>query len=478
MKTISVKVQGDHLQRLAAAKSPIAALSELIWNSLDADAIDVKVIIDRNLMGGISSLRVIDNGHGLPYEDATLAFEKLGGSWKRHQDKTRSGRMLHGKQGKGRFQAFALGENVEWTTCFKSNGHLLEYTIQGRRQTLQDFDFAETKASSNDEAGTIVTITEVDRSPGAFDSPRAVQSLTEEFALYLRQYTGVRIYYDGTEIKPSTAERKVSDFQLPKLTLEDGRQIDAWLTIIEWVNSAERALYLCDANGFSLSKIPPGIQAPGFNFTAYLKSSFIRELDDKGNLVLDELLPDLRNLISSARDQMKEYFRKRIAEEAIELVQQWKHEEIYPYEGIPETPIEQAERQVFDILALNVYQYLPDFESSAAKSKRLAFRLLKEALETSPQTLQLILQEVLVLPPEKLEELATLLKRTSLEAIINASKMVANRLNFLEGLELLVFDPEIKGKVLERRHLHKIIADETWIFGEEFNLTLSDKSLI
>src|ERR1051326_7164490 len=35
----------------------------------------------------------------------------------------------------------------------------------------------------------------------------------------------------------------------------------------------------------------------------------------------------------------------------------------------------------------------------------------------------------------------------------------------------------MKERLKERTQLHKIIADNTWIFGEEFNLSVSDRSL-
>jgi hypothetical protein len=37
-----------------------------------------------------------------------------------------------------------------------------------------------------------------------------------------------------------------------------------------------------------------------------------------------------------------------------------------------------------------------------------------------------------------------------------------------------LFGP-MKGHVLERSQLHRILADNTWIFGEEFNLTTDDQ---
>jgi hypothetical protein len=45
----------------------------------------------------------------------------------------------------------------------------------------------------------------------------------------------------------------------------------------------------------------------------------------------------------------------------------------------------------------------------------------------------------------------------------------------LRGLEILVFDA--KAELLERKELHRILAENTWIFGEEYNLSTDDQSL-
>ncbi len=82
MQTISVQVQEDHLRRLSHVKRPILALAELIWNSLDADATTINVIFDRNALGGLDRIRVVDNGIGMQPDKALDAFGRLGGSWK------------------------------------------------------------------------------------------------------------------------------------------------------------------------------------------------------------------------------------------------------------------------------------------------------------------------------------------------------------------------------------------------------------
>jgi len=88
-----------------------------------------------------------------------------------------------------------------------------------------------------------------------------------------------------------------------------------------------------------------------------------------------------------------------------------------------------------------------------------------------------ILGDVLGLKKDDQDDLAELLKKTPLPAIIAASKIVANRLDFIAGLENLLFDKATKKALLERDQLHKILEKEAWLFGEEFALAGSELPL-
>lgn len=478
MKEVSVKVQSDYLQRMVTMRNPVLAVTELIWNALDAEAQTVRVTLSTNALGGIEKIIVSDNGHGIDYENAIPSFENLGGSWKRYQTHSKGGeRRLHGKRGQGRFQAFVLGEMVQWHTCYKLGRHNVEYSIAGQRTRLGTFTIDdEPKQSKTVEIGTTVTIEGVDTSVGSLATHAAIQTITEQFALYLRQYPHIDIFYQEHKINPADVEDRMADYELDAVELDNGRIVRSRMTVIEWKAPTERMLYLCDPHGFALEEVRPGIQAPGFDFTAYLKSDYFKELEEQNTLV-EDLNPNLKKVIGNGRNKLREHFRKRAAEDASRIVEEWKEEKIYPYEGDAKNIIEETERQVFDVVALSLHDYLPDFEATDNKNKKLTFALLKQAVEESPQAVQRILEEVLELPKEKQEEFAGLLEKTSLTAIINASKVVADRLDFLRGLELLVFDPESRKQLLERSQLHKILADHTWIFGEEFNLTVNDQSL-
>ena len=134
-------------------------------------------------------------------------------------------------------------------------------------------------------------------------------------------------------------------------------------------------------------------------------------------------------------------------------------------------------QQVFDIVAVNVQEFTPELAAATPKARALHLRMLRHAIERGPDDLQMILREVLDLPERKQKELAALLQETTLSAIITAAKTVADRLKFIAALESIVFDLETKGRLKERSQLHKILAENTWVLGEEYNLWASDKDL-
>lgn len=478
MTRIPVTVKRDHIEALAATKRPVVCLAELIWNSLDADADKITVRFDCNALGAIDRIRVQDTGKGIPYDEAELLFGSLGGSWKAQKVRTDKGRGLHGKSGKGRFRAFALGNLVEWNTTGPRNGNgLVDFTVKGSTASLEAFELGDPAPSKANQPGTEVVISNVCKNFTSLTDNSAPREIANYFAIYLSEFPGITIDYNGAIIDPATARDRLDNFSLGDIALSEGKITTADLTVIEWKEPQERALHLCDRNGISLHEVAPSIHAPGFNFTAYLKSDHIRELDKTGLLLLEDLHPDVVALVHAAKTKLKEHFRKRAVENAAALLQEWKDSKIYPYEGEPQDKVEEVERQVFDVVAVNINSYLTDFDHATPTSKRFTFNLVKQALKENPESLRRIFQDVLNLPKEHQDDLAELLKKTTLSAIISSAKLVANRLDFLRGLELMLFDKESKQQLLERDQLHQVLARETWVFGEEFHLTNNEETL-
>lgn len=478
MAKIPVTAKKDFLQSVTSS-GPIAALAELIWNGFDAKSDKVQIFLDTNDMDGIESVRVLDQGDGITYSKVTELFGSLGESWKRAAVR-QNGRSLHGKNGKGRFKAFSLGDHVEWKTTFDNNGKYQSYKIIGKAQALDNFDVSEVMESGSSQLGTEVTIHNVTHDFRALKDDSAPIQLAKIFAAYLTEYPEAKIEYDGLDVDPKVVQSHQEQYNLGDIELSGGRKAQVSVSIIEWNFTTERVVHLCDASGISLHHLPAGqqIRAPGFNFTAYVKSDHFRELDKTDQLALADLNDDVQAIVKAAKSKVKEHFRRRVAANQSQIVERWKEEKIYPFEDKANLdPVELAERQVFDILAVNVQSYLPTFEDADNKSKKFTFLLLAQAIRENPDSVQTIIGEVLGLKKDAQDDLATLLSKTPLSSIISSAKIVANRLDLLLGLENLIFDKESKKKLLERDQLHKILEQEAWLFHEEFALAASEERL-
>ncbi len=474
MPQVTVQVDLDHLER--QIKSPGSGLAELIWNAVDADANDVAVTVEMSELGAIESVTVTDNGSGMTPEAAAKGFGALGGSWKATEKVSRRDRrVLHGSEGKGRFGAFALGDRVRWTTSADVDDdggdgepQRQETVIIGTRAALSTFDISGPLATSR-PTGTVVRVTHVaEKAATALDKDTVVDGLAVAFALYLESYP-VNITWRNQTVDPADLQVQRQTYPLTVEEL-DG---EVTLTVIEWKRAVPRALYLCDSNGMALHEIKPGVHAPGFDFTAYLRWGGFADLGH--DLLLAEIGHEqITPVVEAAQTALRSHFKERISSRQRELIEEWKAEKSYPYTDAPKDTIERAERDLFDVVAVAAAKAV---QSSEAPGRRFSLRLLREAVESSPTALNKILSEVLELPQDRLDELNRLLHRTPLTAIISASKTIADRLDFLTGLDMILFDEEPKKQTLERRQLHRMLAQETWLFGEEYALTGDDERL-
>lgn len=105
------------------------AVFELVKNGYDADANEVKVILD--LESGNEKIIVEDNGHGMSLGDITDKWLELATDSKRTEEDKRSkkyGRLPLGEKGIGRFAAFKLGNDVTLITRME-NGQELKVDI-------------------------------------------------------------------------------------------------------------------------------------------------------------------------------------------------------------------------------------------------------------------------------------------------------------------------------------------------------------
>ena len=375
MKQIYVQAQPDHIESLSKS-APIAAIEELVWNALDADAREVKVDLLTNPLGAVESVRVSDDGTGIDATKADATFGSLGGSWKRSATQTESaGRRLHGRHGRGRFKAFALGTHVEWrTTTRGEKGALVSYVLSGDLSTPGVFDLDEV-AKAGPATGTAVFVAGVRATVDSLTRPEmVVQTLAAKFALYLKAYPGVSVYFCGLPVSPVIVQKGTTDYTVH---LESGQE--AKLEVIEWRKkfSGKGRIVFCGRDGFTLYERPSGVRSgQPFSYTAYLVGARFGELAAENALVMDELHPEVRAWLDATRAILKEHFHRRAEEAAQERLRRWIDEKIYPF-----APDDASEaRAAFDAGVAEMRAQLDGFDSLSVAERGYLFSLIRKAV--------------------------------------------------------------------------------------------------
>lgn len=477
MQNIKVEIKADAISKISKA-SPAFAIAELIWNALDADATKVEISIVKGETR-VEEVIIKDNGKGFSYDNAPILFKSLGGSWKKNSSTTPIySRFLHGKEGRGRFKALAIGAYANWEVRFKGKDKSEFFNISTNADIMTNFTLSDLSECTEESFGVEVAISELSKPAYWENLDELRDSLIQIFAPYLNNYPDIEIVVDNIPLKISDIILNQTDELLGEFNI-DGKSYGFNIEIIEWDKIQTREYYLCNEHGIPLSKFTfKGAKGVGeFSFTAFIKSKCVSDMNSSGDLDLVHQSGLLEEVFEKLRAFLKDHFIKRTIAGSKSIIDKWKQDAIYPYSEDTEEKVDIAERQMFDILALNINSLMKSFADSPNEIKSFQFRMLKQTIEKSPKDLRKIIEEVIKLPKEKKKELEELLEDNDLTSIITMSKMVSDRIKFVSGIEELIFNYETRKLLKERSQLHKILADNAWFFGNEFQVAVSDKSL-
>ncbi len=396
MNTIEITAKKDFMQQIAAAPA-MRALSELIWNGFDAGADCVSVTTVTNDLGGLEELNVQDNGSGIYQGHVQDLFGNLGDSWKRGQHKM-YGRFLHGRNGRGRFKGFAIGHHVEWKSCYDHEDIRYEYTIEGDADSLISMNFSDPVHSDRTSTGTEVIISDIRGTFGSLLSEKASFDLAKLFGVYLKQYPGVRLLFNETEIRPESALNLQREETIEDLQIE----------IHEWTMSTKRAIQLCDAGGHMLLELDVGqsVRAPGYHFTAKVCSDRFRVLEKENRLTLGELDPEVARAVETARNRLSQHFRQRKSEDTQASLEKWTSEGSHPFLDLPP---EAPQRRAFEQLAVHLDEAGAGFSGLDVSGRMLTFHLLGSLLMYNPDGLEPVIEDLFPMKQQERKSLSALL---------------------------------------------------------------------
>jgi hypothetical protein len=314
MTTLNLQAKQDFLERDAATRDPVRALAELVWNALDADATRIEVILERNDLGGLTAIRVTDNGSGISAASAEHDFGNLGDSWKRDAHRTGRGRAIHGKEGRGRLRFYSLAQRARWFTTTNSDDGLSSRTLEIHAKSLERCEVVEADAPAGEAPGTTVLLTMLKDTFDALSSPDAYRQFSTLFAPYVLQYPNAEIWFNTFKVDPDVTIHRWHDLPPMVVQLTDRTVDDLKVKVIEWKTANEaRQIHFGGEDGIVLGSQPAHVTAPGFEFSAYAYSSFFQEVADKNLLELDNLgEPDFLTVVGHIREALGDYFRGRI----------------------------------------------------------------------------------------------------------------------------------------------------------------------
>ena len=483
-KSVNVEITQEHFDR-SIKGSPKEAVKELIWNACDADAKNIEVSFDYDGIAGaesVSDIYVKDDGHGIAIDRIEEYFGKYGRSQKTYSDKSLGGRIYHGKLGQGRYKSLAAGNFLDWDSVFRDeSGTLLRCEIHINSASRMNISYSETAGKAESEhTGTIVHIHGIPDEKIGFITKMAepmetIPDLLATFAPYLLAYTDITIKYNGVTVDPAQQIKSQEDQEL--VYEEDGKEpIKARLSAITWKEAQFNKLYICGSSGVVYAEMDY-TPLKRTSTSLYLMGDLFEQMHRDNTLAMGNTNPAYAYFEEEAKKFARALVGEQEEEDAAVEIARIKEEGIYPYDGEPEDDMKKAERDVFDVFAVQVNRAVPQLKSSSRQTKKLTYRLMREAINTNPASIKTILTEVFNLTQQQQDDLAELLTHTSLPDIIDTAKTVSDRLVFLQVLEDMVYNDSVGKAIKERTQFHKVLLKELWIFGEKYTLGTSDQSL-
>ena len=469
METAPIGLNENIIKELAGTK-PISALMELIYNSLDASATSIRIEITRNKLSGVEKIIVRDNGEGIEGDNIHLTFAECGYSGKRQGDKNHLGKLVHGKNGRGRFKAYSLGSQIEWLSC---NNHQ-KIKIQGDFSESKQFKiFFNDEIPENITRGTVFTAIVGTRSPLDFPDDNKICADLETILSGTLEDSRISIFVNAKKLEVGSRIKNSQKMHL------DAPYEDVEIRTIIWKTKSESNNRICWCNK-DFQVLQEEKWNPEENKTQnslYIASQRIEKANTEGMLNLLALDATLSDILKQAKEKATTYILETEKSAVYDIIDDLQRKKIYPYSNIPQRAVEKKSKEVFDIILFEINRRAPSVFKRNKQETKLLLNSLKTAVEQDPDNVLKILKELLNLGTEDTKELADLLNKVSMSNIIKTNKTIVDKLTFLHLLETYLAYGDTSKYILERSQLHKIIEKHLWIFGSQYELGTSDKAI-
>lgn len=458
----STEITSNGIKKHFASYDPVRALSELIWNGLDAGANLVSIETKNDQIGGTKQITVLDNGEGIDVEKIDESFKKFDDSSKKYQDD------MHGSNGRGRLAFHRLCNTATWYTrrgSYDAKIIIKSHSIKDYKG-LYILSEDQHRLLHKMKMGTCVELEDFHKSLP--DEKKIEDSFSKNFGWRLALNCDLKIEINGNlvtipehEIYSRTIQIDEKKFNVKAIIWKEKPNTEKSYNYV--VNKSHKII------NRELSKFN---NKPGFYLSTYVSSDCFDELDLQNFktyvTIGHEFGPIYNKLKKELLEIQKEIhsdFLRRFADQEITKLENGG---CFPeYKGLEKNYALWRKNYTKSILK-SIYIADPKiFNSLNSKQSKIFISLLDKLLVSNENNgLWEILEGVLDLDKEHLAVFAAQLSKTTVENIVSTIEVLQKRDRTIHELRELIGNRF--NEILETPDLQKIIESNTWLFGEQY----------
>lgn len=461
------------------------AICEYIWNGFEANAAKVSIDYVQNEILGIEELTIKDDGDGISYDELNETFGAFLTSKKRLLSLKAKSKI---NKGKGRFSFTAFAGNAIWETTYKDQEEYKHFTILMTADAKDVVECSEPEIVEEHKTGTSVRLTNVDSLSIENMNFEVIEPiLLKEFAWFLYLYKGKNLEIIFHNEKLDYSKYVNTDLSETAYRTIEGFRFEISLVVWQETIKEKFCCYFFDSENVLKTKDTTSFNRNtiNFNHSVYVKSDFF----DRHDSTVEEYVDSQMNLFVTESDkkifgklrkEIQAIIEKKISiylsDKADKIVNEMENErDTFPhfsddmYDQMRKKDLKRVAKEIYKIEPLIFFKLKPIQE----KSLLGLLNLLLSSEER--ENVLTIVEQVVDLTPKQRSEFSNMLKKTSLENIIDTIKYLEERFRVIEVLRAIVYD--LNKFTNERDHIQKLVEKHFWLFGEQYNLASADQRM-
>jgi len=478
----TVGIASGSIRAAGVPQDPVQVLVEYIWNGFEAGATEVSIEFSQNDMETIDTICVRDNGRGIDYAKLDETFSVF-----LESTKANSSEQLKPKKnrGKGRYSFLSVAHNADWISTYREEDTYRAFTLSMMDTSCNEYELTDPEIVDIPRTGTTVRIYNLLKSiDGDVVDAKLIPTLLNRFAwfLYLNRLRGFKILINGKALDYS----EYINEKLTRTSVITVNQNRFDVSVIVWkerIDGSYRTYFT--TKGFDVREEETtgyNNNTVGFSHSVYVVSDYFEEyypLPKRSEIHESSLIgykenqaQTMRELRASVARELHTVYEAYMVERADNEIDKMKKRKSFPQFSNDVYGL-MRERDLINVTRA-IYCTVPDvFARLKPIQEKSLIGFLSLALNGDERDDVLsIVASITNLTSEQRHQFAEILQKTSLTSILEMIDYIEQRYKVIEIIKALITD--LVQFSNERDHIQRIIEENYWVFGEQYNLVSAD----